>query len=83
MSPAFEGRLRTPRMLPPDAIVSRDDGGRLRVRSPHVLGPYPATMTHCLAKWAERAPDRTFIAASHDLQAKIRDAMLPNPDIAR
>jgi feruloyl-CoA synthase len=63
VSPAFEGRLRTPRMLPPDAIVSRDDGGRLRVRSPHALGPYPATLTHCLAKWAERAPDRTFIAA--------------------
>ncbi|MFI5076552.1 MAG: feruloyl-CoA synthase [Vicinamibacteria bacterium] len=63
MSPAFEGRLRTPRMLPPDAIVSRDDGGRLRVRSPHALGPYPATLTHCLATWAERAPDRTFIAA--------------------
>ena len=44
MSPAFEGRLRTPRMLPPDAIVSRDDGGRLRVRSPYALGPYPATL---------------------------------------
>ena len=63
MSPAFEGRLRTPRMLPPDAIVSRDDRGRLRVRSPHALGPYPATLTHCLAHWAERAPDRTFLAA--------------------
>ena len=63
MSPAFEGRLRTPRMLPPDAIVSRDDRGRLRVRSPHALGPYPATLTHCLAQWAERAPDRTFVAA--------------------
>ena len=63
VSPAFEGRLRTPRMLPPDAIVSRDDRGRLRVRSPHALGPYPATLTHCLAQWAERAPDRTFLAA--------------------
>ena len=62
MTPAFEGRLRTPRMLPPDAIVSRDDRGRLRVRSPHVLGPYPATLTHRLAEWAARAPDRTFLA---------------------
>jgi feruloyl-CoA synthase len=50
-------------MLPPDAIVSRDDRGRLRVRSPHALGPYPATLTHRLAEWAERAPDRTFVAA--------------------
>ena len=56
VSPA-EGRLRTPRMLLPDAIVSRDDRGRLHVRSPHALGPYPATLTHCLAQWAERAPD--------------------------
>jgi len=63
VSPAFEGRLRTPRMLPPDAIVSRDERGRLRIRSPHGLGPYPATLTHCLAQWAERAPDRTFLAA--------------------
>ena len=63
VSPAFEGRLRTPRMLPPDAIVSRDDRGRLRVRSPHALGPYPATLTDRLAHWAERAPDRTFLAA--------------------
>ncbi|HWJ56507.1 MAG TPA: AMP-binding protein, partial [Vicinamibacterales bacterium] len=63
MSSAFEGRVRTPRMLPADAIVSRDDRGRLRVRSPHALGPYPKTLTHCLAQWAERAPDRTFLAA--------------------
>jgi transaldolase len=26
---------------------------------------------------------RTFIAASHDLQARIRDIMLPDPDVAR
>jgi hypothetical protein len=26
---------------------------------------------------------RTFIGASHDLQARIRDVMLPDPDIAR
>jgi len=60
---AFEGRLRAPRMLPPDAIVSRDERGRLRVRSPHALGPYPRTLTHRLAEWAARAPDRTFLAA--------------------
>ena len=43
--PPSRDALRTPRMLPPDAIVSRDDRGRLRVRSPHALGPYPATLT--------------------------------------
>ena len=25
---------------------------------------------------------RTFIAASHDLQAQVRDVMLPDPDVA-
>ena len=28
----------------PDTIVERDDRGRLRARSPHPLGPYPATV---------------------------------------
>jgi feruloyl-CoA synthase len=50
-------------MLPPDAVVTRDGRGRLRVRSPYALGPYPATLTARLAHWAEHAPDRTFLAA--------------------
>jgi feruloyl-CoA synthase len=50
-------------MLPPDAVVGRDERGRVRVRSPFVLGPYPSTITDRLAEWAERAPDRTFLAA--------------------
>jgi feruloyl-CoA synthase len=56
-------RTRTPRMLPPDAVVTRDGRGRLRVSSPHPLGPYPATLTARLVEWAERTPDRTFLAA--------------------
>jgi len=80
VSSAFEGRVRTPRMLPADAIVSRDDRGRLRVRSPHALGPYPATLTHCLAQWAERAtrprlPSR--VARPSRTRAQ-RDAELPS-----
>ena len=63
MSPAFEGRTRSPRMLAPAAIVSRDAAGRMRVGSPHPLGPYPPTLTHRLVEWADRAPDRTFLAA--------------------
>jgi feruloyl-CoA synthase len=63
VSPAFEGRARAPRMLSPDALISRDDRGRLHVRSPHPLGPYPKTLTARLVYWADRAPDRTFLAA--------------------
>ncbi len=63
MSPAFEGRTRSPRMLAPAAIVSRDARGRLRIGSPYTLGPYPPTLTHRLLEWADRAPDRTFLAA--------------------
>jgi feruloyl-CoA synthase len=58
-----DGRARVPRMLPPDAVVSRDAAGRLHVRSPHPLGPYPRTLTDRLAHWAERTPERTFLAA--------------------
>jgi feruloyl-CoA synthase len=50
-------------MLPADAVVSRDARGRLRIRSPHALGPFPATLTERLVEWAERTPDRTFLAA--------------------
>ena len=61
--PVYEGRTRVPRMLPPDAVVSRDERGRVRIRSPHALGPYPTAITDRLVEWAERAPDRTFLAA--------------------
>jgi feruloyl-CoA synthase len=57
-----EGRARSPRILPADAVVSRDDRGRLRVRSPHALGAFPRTLTARLVYWADRAPDRTFLA---------------------
>jgi feruloyl-CoA synthase len=50
-------------MLAPDTIVTIDGKGRLRAHSPHPLAPYPATLTERLSYWAERAPDRTFLAA--------------------
>jgi transaldolase len=41
--------------------------------APHELETYGATVRTL----------RTFIAASHDLQARIRDVILPDPDVAR
>src|SRR4029453_12399006 len=61
--------VRSAAILAPDTIVERDDRGRLRARSPHPLGTYPGKFTHRLVHWAERAPDRTFLA--------VRDAAGP------
>jgi feruloyl-CoA synthase len=50
------------RILPPDTTIRVGEGGRLYARSPHVLGPYPNTLTARLVHWAQQAPDRTFLA---------------------
>ena len=63
MPPDLHGPVRAARILAPETIVERDDRGRLRARSPHPLGTYPARFTDRLVHWAERAPDRTFLAA--------------------
>ena len=62
VAPDLHGPVRAARILAPDTIVERDDLGRLRARSPHPLGTYPARFTDRLVHWAERAPDRTFLA---------------------
>ena len=63
MSLTPDARMRTPRVLPPDTVVTRDDRGRWHLESPHPLGRYPTTLTDCLRHWAECVPDRTFLAA--------------------
>jgi feruloyl-CoA synthase len=45
-----------------DTIVRADGHGNIFARSPHTLGPYPRTLTERLDVWAERAPERTFLA---------------------
>jgi feruloyl-CoA synthase len=54
---------RVVRVLAPDTIITRDEAGVIHARSPHALGPYPATITERLDHWAAHAPDRTFLAA--------------------
>ena len=42
-------------------LVSRDDGTQLlSIEEP--LGDYPATLLECLERWADEAPERTFVA---------------------
>jgi feruloyl-CoA synthase len=55
--------FRSDRIQPADVIVERGDDGTVHARSPHALGPYPATLTARLDEWAERAPARSFLAA--------------------
>jgi feruloyl-CoA synthase len=50
-------------ILPPVTIVSADDGGVVRLRSPFELGPYPASLTARLDDWAAETPRQTFLAA--------------------
>ena len=54
--------VRAATILPPDTVTVRGAGGVVYARSPHALGPYPATLTERLDLWASRAPDRTFLA---------------------
>ena len=54
-------RTRSLRLAAP-AIVAERRGGALYLRSSHALGAYPRTMTERLDYWAERAPERVFLA---------------------
>lgn len=54
--------IREIRLAPTDVVVDRKPDGTIYVRSKLELGPYPRRMTDRLDYWAERTPDRTFIA---------------------
>src|SRR5262245_19875944 len=44
------------------AVVAERRGGNLYLRSPEALAAYPRKLTERLDYWAERAPDRLFLA---------------------
>jgi feruloyl-CoA synthase len=54
--------IREIRLAPTSVIMARKPDGTIYVRSVLELGPYPRRMTDRLDYWAERTPDRTFIA---------------------
>jgi len=51
---------------PPLVTVEDLGGGRLLVRSPVKLEPYSKHLLEYLLQWAERQPDRTFLAERDD-----------------
>ena len=55
-------RLRDVRLGPFDLVLEPYPDGTIRARSPHPLGDYPARLTERLEHWAERAPERIFLA---------------------
>jgi feruloyl-CoA synthase len=55
-------RLREVRLGPFDLVVEHRPDGTIRARSSHPLGDYPARLTERPEHWAERAPERTFLA---------------------
>ena len=48
------------------AVMRRDDGA-VFLRSPHVLGPYPANLTERLVRWARETPERMLVAQREPL----------------
>jgi len=55
--------FRTSRIRPAEVLVERDTDGTIRARSPYELGAYPDKLTTRLDEWANRVPDRRFLAA--------------------
>jgi feruloyl-CoA synthase len=54
--------LRPVRLAAPDCAVERRADGTLLIRARDALGPYPDRITERLIHWAERTPDRVFMA---------------------
>ncbi|HEY1303016.1 MAG TPA: feruloyl-CoA synthase [Vicinamibacterales bacterium] len=61
-SAAGARRIRPVRIATNDVLVSHGTGGVVYLQSPQELGPYPLRLTDALDEWAERAPDRTYLA---------------------
>src|ERR1700693_5747528 len=55
-------RTRAVSIAPADTAVRYGGDGTVYMLSRHRLGAYPNRITERLAHWAERAPDRTFVA---------------------
>src|SRR5262249_22169142 len=61
-SAASARRIRPVRIATNDVIVRHATNGVVYLRSPLELGPYPVRLTDALDEWAERAPDRIYLA---------------------
>ncbi|HEX4407812.1 MAG TPA: feruloyl-CoA synthase [Xanthobacteraceae bacterium] len=54
--------LRSAKLAPADTRVERRADGAILMRSPHPLPAYPKNLTERLIYWADKAPDRVFMA---------------------
>ena len=59
--PNMAERVRPVTLAPADIAVRRS-GETVYMQSRRALGPYPVRITERLEHWAERAPDRVFLA---------------------
>jgi feruloyl-CoA synthase len=55
-------RYRPVRLGPRDYVLDKRPDGTVYVRSPHPLGFYPDKLSERLEYWADKAPDRAFLA---------------------
>ena len=60
--PVAAAPLRAVRLAAPDCAVDRRPDGTLLIRVRQELVPYPDRITERLIHWAERTPERVFIA---------------------
>jgi feruloyl-CoA synthase len=58
--------FRQVRLGPRDYLIDRRPDGTIYMRSPHPLGTYPTKLTERLEHWADKAPDRVFLARRDD-----------------
>ena len=57
----MQHKLRAVRLGSDQVTLEKRPDGTMRVRSTHLLGPYPTRITDRLVHWAQKAPDRTFV----------------------
>ncbi|MGH6904558.1 MAG: feruloyl-CoA synthase, partial [Geminicoccaceae bacterium] len=62
----MSARIRDVRLGPFGLVAKRRPDGTIYARSPHPLGQHPSRLTERLEHWAERAPERTFLARRDD-----------------
>ncbi len=60
--PASVAPFRPVRLGPRGYLIDRKPDGTIYIRSPHKLGPYATKITERLEYWADKAPDRVFLA---------------------
>jgi feruloyl-CoA synthase len=62
----MSARIRDVRLGPFGLVAERRPDGTIYARSPHPLGQHSARLTERLEHWAERTPERTFLARRED-----------------